>query len=186
MQRIPLGELVFVRDWFLVIGDCPLPARDRVGAVIEFLRGGADWQGSLASRLETRLTETNEDRDLGNFARKWVAPPLSRGLREAGLLAQDSDSAKGDRLELLLLDFETAVVGLSLADNRSPPFPQGIPPRLRLPASAPSRSALKLEEAWKVFIPEDRYLDYLGGGGGKRWIWAPLPADGPGNWYSRA
>lgn len=160
MQRIPLGELVFVRDWFLVIGDCPLPARDRVGAVIEFLRG-ADWQGSLASRLETRLTETNEDRDLGNFARKWVAP-LSRGLREAGLLAQDSDSAKGDRLELLLLDFETAVVGLSLADNRSP-FPQGIP-RLRLPASAPSRSALKLEEAWKVFIPEDRYLDYLGGG----------------------
>ena len=23
MQRIPLDELVFVRDWFLVLGDCP-------------------------------------------------------------------------------------------------------------------------------------------------------------------
>lgn len=160
MQRVALEDLVFIRDWFMVIGDCELPARDRVGAVIEFLRD-VGWAESMASRVETRLMETNEDRDLGNFARKWVAP-LSKGLRDAGLLAPASGTETRCRLEVLLPDFGTAILGLSLTGNCSP-FPSGIP-RLRLPASAPSRSALKLEEAWKVFLPPDRFLDYLGGG----------------------
>lgn len=158
MNRLPLENLVFTRDWFMVLGDCQLPAEDRVGAVIEFLRE-LGWQGETASRLEVRLPETNGDRDLGNFARKWVSP-LSKGLRGAGLL-KDNPNAPA-QLEILLPDFLTAVVGVSLAGNRSP-FPGGVP-RLRLPASAPSRSALKLEEAWKVFIPEGQWLDYLGGG----------------------
>jgi len=158
MARLALEELVFVRDWFVVLGDCALPKDDRVGAVIDFLRD-LGWQSDNTARLEIRLPETNSDRDLGNFARKWVSP-LSKGLRGAGLL-QDQPDAPG-QLEVLLLDFSTAVIGVSLKDNRSP-FAGGIP-RLRLPASAPSRSALKLEEAWKVFIPESQWLDYLGGG----------------------
>ncbi|MGC8119228.1 23S rRNA (cytidine(2498)-2'-O)-methyltransferase RlmM [Marinobacter sp. VGCF2001] len=160
MQRIALDDLVFTRDWFLIIGDCPLPEKDRVGAVIDFLREFG-WQAGEVARLEIRLPETNDDRDLGNFARKWTAP-LSRGLRNSGLLAADSADAGGDRLEVLLQGFGSVIVGVSLAGNRSK-FLSGIP-RLRLPASAPSRSALKLEEAWKVFIPEHRRLEYLGGG----------------------
>src|SRR5690554_320823 len=160
MGRLPLDELVFVRDWFIILGDCVLPAQDRVGAVVEFLRD-QNWDGAACARVEVRLPENNEDRDLGNFSRKWVAP-LSKGLRGAGLLQQSADAQARERLEILLADFGTAVVGYSLAGNRSP-FPGGVP-RLRLPASAPSRSALKLEEAWKVFLPEDRWLDYLGGG----------------------
>lgn len=157
MSRLALDDLVFTRDWFVIIGDCQLPTEDRVGAVIEFLRA-SNWQEESATRLEVRLSETNHDRDLGNFARKWVSP-LSKGLRGAGLLKEGSTSAQ---LEILLLDFTTAVIGVSLEGNRSS-FINGIP-RLRLPASAPSRSALKLEEAWKVFIPEALWLDYLGGG----------------------
>lgn len=160
MQKVAFEDLVFIRDWFIVVGDCELPATDRVGAVIEFLRDSG-WAEPLASRVETRLMETNEDRDLGNFARKWVAP-LSKGLRDAGLLAPASGTEPLYRLEVLLPDFGTAIIGLSLTGNCSP-FPAGIP-RLRLPALAPSRSALKLEEAWKVFLPPDRVLDYLGGG----------------------
>lgn len=160
MGRLPLDELVFVRDWFVILGDCALPVQDRVGAVVDFLRD-QDWHGSGCARVEVRLPENNEDRDLGNFSRKWVAP-LSKGLRGAGLLQETAGAQTRKRLEILLADFGTAVIGYSLADNRSP-FPGGVP-RLRLPASAPSRSALKLEEAWKVFLPEDRWLDYLGGG----------------------
>lgn len=158
MNRLGLDDLVFIRDWFVVLDDCPLPAEDRVGAVIECLRE-LGWQGETAARVEVRLPETNDDRDLGNFARKWVSP-LSKGLRGAGLLKEGGNTPA--QLEILLLDFSTAVIGVSLAGNRSP-FIGGIP-RLRLPASAPSRSALKLEEAWKVFIPEALWLDYLGGG----------------------
>lgn len=160
MGRLPLDELVFVRDWFVILGDCALPVQDRVGAVVGFLRD-QDWNGSGCARVEVRLPENNEDRDLGNFSRKWVAP-LSKGLRGAGLLQETADAKTRARLEILLADFGAAVIGYSLAGNRSP-FPGGVP-RLRLPASAPSRSALKLEEAWKVFLPEDRWLDYLGGG----------------------
>src|SRR5690554_552488 len=160
MSRLALESLVFTRDWFAVIGDCELPARDRVGAIVSFLKDH-NWPDRRCARLEVRLPETNDDKDLGNFARKWVAP-LSRGLRDAGLLQMDANARATARLEVLLTDFETAVVGYSLAGNRSA-FPDGIL-RLRLPAAAPSRSALKLEEAWKVFLPRDQWLDYLGGG----------------------
>lgn len=161
LAAVPLEALVFVRDWFVLIGECPLPAKDRVGAVIGFLRD-REWPGDLCARLEVRLTENNEDHDLGNFARKWVAP-LSSGLRGAGLLQQDaSTEAASARLEVLLPGFESALIGFSVADNRSPFL--GGNPRLRLSASVPSRSALKLEEAWKLFIPETQWYDYLGGG----------------------
>ena len=160
MARQTVNQLVFSRDWFAVVGECELPAKDRVGAIVGFLREH-DWTGVDCARVEVRLPENNDDKDLGNFARKWVAP-LSRGLREAGLLMADSKARANVRLEVLLNDFGTAVVGFSLEGNRSP-FPDGIL-RLRLPASAPSRSALKLEEAWKVFLPKERWLDYLGGG----------------------
>ncbi len=160
MRRVALDSLVFTRDWFALLGDCELPASDRVGAILAFLND-QEWQGDRCARLEVRLSEINDDRDLGNFARKWVAP-LSKGLRGAGLLKDDQEAEAPVRLEILLTDFSTAVVGYSLAGNRSP-FVGGVP-RLRLPASAPSRSALKLEEAWKVFLPKERWLDYLGGG----------------------
>lgn len=160
VARVSIEHLVFVRDWFVVIADISLPGSDRVGAVIDALRAsGAQFPD--CGRVEIRLTETNEDHDLGNFARKWV-PPLSKGLRGAGLLNQNAAVTTPARLELLLVSFERVIVGISLDGNRAR-FPGGIV-RLKSPASAPSRSTLKLEEAWKVFIPEDLVLDYLGGG----------------------
>ncbi|MFO7529847.1 MAG: 23S rRNA (cytidine(2498)-2'-O)-methyltransferase RlmM [Marinobacter sp.] len=159
LARVRLESLVFVRDWLVVLGRLELPPEDRVGAVIEGLRqieGG--WPE--CARVEVRLLENKADKDLGNFARKWVAP-LSKGLRGAGLL-QDVEADTPARLEIFLPDFSHAVVGFSLRANRAR-FAGGIP-RLRLPASAPSRSALKLEEAWKVFLPPEQELEYLGGG----------------------
>lgn len=160
MSVLPIDDLVFVRDWFVVIADVPLPRTDRVGAVIEALRGSDDSLPSCA-RVDIRLAETNDDHDLGNFARKWMSP-LSRALRSAGRLEPDPVATAPGRLELLLLSFERVIVGVSLAMNRAE-YVSGIV-RLRLPDEAPSRSALKLEEAWKVFLPTASALDYLGGG----------------------
>ncbi len=161
LRQVPLESLVFVRDWQVLLAEMPLPAKDRVGAVVEALRGGGAELVRTCARVDVRVGENSSDPDLGRFARKWVAP-LSRALRGAGLLAGGADSAVGDRLEILLPDFGSALIGMSLANNRAR-WPMGIP-RLKLPASAPSRSALKLEEAWKVLLPADRALDYLGGG----------------------
>ncbi|MBP8219277.1 MAG: 23S rRNA (cytidine(2498)-2'-O)-methyltransferase RlmM, partial [Aeromonas sp.] len=48
-----------------------------------------------------------------------------------------------------------ALIGYSYTNNNSP-FHMGIP-RLKFPADAPSRSTLKLEEAFHVFVPEDEW-----------------------------
>jgi 23S rRNA (cytidine2498-2'-O)-methyltransferase len=160
LARISIHELVFVRDWFVVLADVSLPPVDRVGAIIEGLKL-VEAELPACARVEIRLPENNSDPDLGNFARKWVSP-LSRGLRGAGLLQSDPGAELPARLELLLLGFDRVIAGVSIAGNRAR-FVSGIP-RLRLPAAAPSRSALKLEEAWKVFLSADTELDYLGGG----------------------
>ena len=160
LGNLHIGELVFVRDWFVVMADVALPRADLVGAVVDALGESAAGIPSC-SRVDIRLTETNEDHDLGNFARKWVSP-LSKALRGAGYLKQDPKADAPARLELLLLSFERVVIGASFASNRAR-HASGIV-RLRLPSSAPSRSALKLEEAWKVFLPVGLELDYLGGG----------------------
>ncbi|MFN2362488.1 MAG: 23S rRNA (cytidine(2498)-2'-O)-methyltransferase RlmM [Marinobacter sp.] len=160
LATLSIHTLVFVRDWFVVLAEVALPPADRVGAVINGLKS-VDAEFPACARVEIRLPENNSDPDLGNFARKWVSP-LSKGLRGAGLLQPDPRAEAQARLELLLLGFDRVIVGVSVAGNRAR-FVSGIP-RLRLPASAPSRSALKLEEAWKVFLPADRELDYLGGG----------------------
>lgn len=159
LARVSVHQLVFVRDWLVVVAPLALPAQDRVGAAIATVR---DVSAALprCARVEVRLPENNADRDLGNFARKWVAP-LSRALRDNGLLAPVDADADG-RLEVVLTGFEGGWLGYSLAANRSRDV-NGIP-RLRLSSSAPSRSAMKLEEAWKVFLPPEQSLDYLGGG----------------------
>ena len=100
LERVALETLVFVRDWLIVLGTCTLPGEDRVGAVIEALKGH-DSQLPRCARVEVRLLENNSDRDLGNFARKWVAP-LSRGLRGAGLL-DEADAEAPARLEIVFL-----------------------------------------------------------------------------------
>ncbi|WP_150914225.1 23S rRNA (cytidine(2498)-2'-O)-methyltransferase RlmM [Marinobacter halotolerans] len=160
LDSLAVEDLVFVRDWFVVVADIALPREDRVGAVVDALRE-SESRYPDCSRVEIRLTEANDDHDLGNFARKWVSP-LSKALRGAGQLGQDPDAAAPARLELLLLSFERVVAGISLASNRAR-YVSGIV-RLRLPGAAPSRSALKLEEAWRVFLPRGKELDYLGGG----------------------
>ncbi|MEX2365202.1 MAG: 23S rRNA (cytidine(2498)-2'-O)-methyltransferase RlmM, partial [Pseudohongiellaceae bacterium] len=157
---VALVDLVFTRDWFEVIAVAQLPATDRVGAILAAIRGQTA-ETSSCGRVEIRLPENTSDPDLGNFARKFMAP-LSKALRGAGLLAGEKRDTGTDHLEILLVDFQTAIIGISAVGNRSP-FAGGIP-RLRLLAAAPSRSAMKLDEAWKVFLPQSRLLEYLGGG----------------------
>lgn len=156
LKALQLEDMVFVRDWFQVVAEAELPTGDRVGAVLEMLRE----QPGLpkASRVEIRVPEEATDRDLTNFSRKW-ASPLSRALKDTGFLVDNADNPW--RLEIFLPSFERMILGVSHVGNRAR-YLSGIP-RLRLPGSAPSRSALKLEEAWKVFIPEAEWLDYLGG-----------------------
>ena len=157
LESVPLASLVFTRDWLAGLCDVTLPKGDRVQAVHAAL-ADLGWLPDLG-HIEIQVVEANQDRDLHRFARKWTAP-LSRRLREVGLLG--SAGPDSDRMEIVLLDFERALIGYSLASNRSP-FVAGRP-RLRFPPEAPSRSTLKLEEAWHVFVGKSIWYEWLGGG----------------------
>lgn len=154
MRALPLGELVFVRDWYIGLGEAvPLPKEDRVGAVLEAVRD-AGATGPYA-RVDVHVPQDGIEESLPRFARKWTSP-LAKALRGAGVLSGESDPAAGDAgLEILLPDFSRA--WLARRDPAlSSPFHEGVP-RLRMPGTAPSRSTLKLEEGLhRFFTSEER------------------------------
>ena len=93
--------------------------------------------------------DTNEGKQLSSLARSLHAR-LAGALRDARLLQPGSPS--GPRLHVLLEDGATA--WLAVSDPAwGPAWPMGIA-RLHLPRAAPSRSTLKLAEAFATFFGE--------------------------------
>ncbi len=148
-EGLPISSLVFVRDAVFELGRvAPLPKRDRVGALTEALDAGVpdrQW-GEVA----VHVPEGSPDTDLAAFARKWTAP-VAAALRRRGRLRENRDPGTR-RLDLILPDFECLIIGETLPGIRAA-FPGGRP-RLRLPRNAPSRSTLKLEEAFLTLLDE--------------------------------
>uniref|UniRef100_UPI0027B9F8AA 23S rRNA (cytidine(2498)-2'-O)-methyltransferase RlmM n=2 Tax=Pseudomonas TaxID=286 RepID=UPI0027B9F8AA len=95
-------------------------------------------------------------KELSTFCRKFEGP-LRKALEKAGRLVDD---ASRPRLLLTFISGRRVFVGLAPANN-SALWPMGIP-RLKFPREAPSRSTLKLEEAWHQFIPREQWEQRLG------------------------
>ncbi|HEX4870506.1 MAG TPA: 23S rRNA (cytidine(2498)-2'-O)-methyltransferase RlmM [Moraxellaceae bacterium] len=138
-----LDELVFARQLVRLDTAEPaqLPADDRISPLLALLRAaGGPWR-----ELRAETADTNEAKALSGFLRKFT-PALESALRKAGLL----DRRGHDTLHLFFLDSTHVLAGASDPANASP-WPLGIP-RLKFPAAAPSRSTLKLEEAFLHFL----------------------------------
>lgn len=89
--------------------------------------------------------ETDEGKTLAAFCRSF-GNALIQGLRKKGMI----DKSSPLRLHAFFPSGEDCLV--ALADIReSAPWPQGIP-RLKFPKDAPSRSTLKLDEAFHVLL----------------------------------
>lgn len=101
----------------------------------------------VCGSLRLEVLDTNDGKALSSFCKKFEAP-LLRTLSKAGRLVEDPSAPH------LLLTFKSGRgVFLGLAEaNNSAFWPMGVP-RLKFPRNAPSRSTLKLEEAWHQFIP---------------------------------
>lgn len=123
-----------------------LPVGDRITPLLERARTLA---GPFADVwLET--ADTNEAKELSAFCKKFDKP-FRIALRKAGLLADDpAKAAELPRLHVFFLGSAAAVVAVAQPNNRSD-WPLGIP-RLRMPRTAPSRSTLKLAEAFMEFV----------------------------------
>jgi 23S rRNA (cytidine2498-2'-O)-methyltransferase len=163
---------VFIRSLFFGTGPHALfdPAAtgrrrpDRVAplaAAIAALRE-RDWpgvaRGMAFGELRVEMPDTNEGKALSGLCR-GVELPLAGALLEADAMAEvdedatDAELARHPAVHVLFADGATAFVGVSAAPWRSR-WPQGIP-RLHMPRAAPSRSTLKLAEAFLTFLGDD-------------------------------
>jgi 23S rRNA (cytidine2498-2'-O)-methyltransferase len=151
---------VFVRTAF--VGEGPVaiaapgserqggPRADRVTPLlqaIDALSGGPPhappWR-----EIWVEHADTNEGKRMSTLARA-LQPRLHDALERRGSLAPDA----ARRLHVFLVDGSCAYLGSSDA-QRGPRWPLGIP-RLHMPGAAPSRSTLKLAEAFVVFLGDD-------------------------------
>ena len=145
-------DLVFARQLvFNVRLIDQLPSVDRVTPLIAAIREF----GSVFSAVWLETADTNDAKEMSAFCRKF-SPPLSYGLKQAGLL---DEAAQKPRLHLFWLSSSTVYLGMSYANNASM-WPMGIP-RLKLARGAPSRSTLKLAEAFMAFLSEEEEHELL-------------------------
>ncbi len=128
-----------------------LPTVDRVTPLLAAIRE----LGGLFSDVWLETADTNDAKEMSTFCRKF-APPLTYGLKQAGLL---DETAHKPRLHLFWLSSSAVYLGVSYPNNAAS-WPMGIP-RLKLARGAPSRSTLKLAEAFMAFLSEEEEQDLL-------------------------
>jgi 23S rRNA (cytidine2498-2'-O)-methyltransferase len=154
--KIPLKRLIFARQWFVTLTDrITLPDYNRVEAILDVLHTKRQYADL---RMET--ADTNDGKALSKFCRK-LAVPLRQALRKNNQLTE-KDNNEGAILHALFFSGSEVILGYSLGHNTSPHV-MGIP-RLKFPSQAPSRSTLKLDEAFLHFIPREEWLNRLTSG----------------------
>jgi 23S rRNA (cytidine2498-2'-O)-methyltransferase len=138
------AQPIFLRAAFASAGSFQLPqsAGGRADRVKPLLSAVAQAARGPWRSVWVEFPDTNEGKALSTLARA-LATRLEQALRDR---VRD-DAAL--RLRIFLIDGGTAYVGESVA--RDDDWPNGIA-RLRMPPGAPSRSTLKLAEAFAVFL----------------------------------
>ena len=137
-------DLIFARQGLVLVADLSgLDPRDRLGPVLDALGGDVAF---VDAWVELPDAESGGD----------TLAPLARALESALVVALRQkfrlDPKSGQRLHLLLLSGTHVLVAIGDVEASSP-WRGGIP-RLKFPRDAPSRSTLKLEEAFLVLLDD--------------------------------
>lgn len=166
--------LVFARQKLDMVAELArIDPRDRITPVLEALDGRGRWGG-----LWMEHPDSETGKPLSALARSF-GNALRPALRKRGFLT-GSEDLRLPRLHVFLLAGDHLLLGRGDHAD-SAPWPAGIP-RLRLLSDAPSRSALKLEEALLVLLdqgeretllrPGMRAADLGAAPGGWTWVLA--------------
>jgi 23S rRNA (cytidine2498-2'-O)-methyltransferase len=150
-HALPFSQLIFARQKLRLLAELRgLNPADRIAPMLEALAGYVS-ETLRFGELVMEHPESNAGKPLAGLARS-LGNALRPALRKAGVLtAKDNPSLP--RLHVCLLAGDHALLARSVAAD-SAPWPLGIP-RLRMHADAPSRSALKLEEALLVLLTDE-------------------------------
>jgi 23S rRNA (cytidine2498-2'-O)-methyltransferase len=172
IRDIDFQSLIFARQMFAIASELEaLPSDDRISPLLAALDEVEHFPRCGDIRIET--PDTNEAKELLKFCRKFTVP-VRQAMRGKGYLF-NKEHAKKPVLHICFIAPGHCYVGYSHPNNNSAFF-MGIP-RLKFPADAPSRSTLKLEEAFHVFIPKEEWDERLASG-----MWGVDLGACPGGW----
>lgn len=152
-RALPFADLIFARQKLLRLDDLSgIDPRDRITPILAALESIPTMSRSdgMFGELWVEHPDSDEGKPLAGLARSF-GNALRPALRKAGWLAREDDAAK-PRLHVIFLSGDHVVLARG-EPHDSAPWPLGIP-RLRMHPDAPSRSALKLEEALITLLTE--------------------------------
>ncbi|MCJ8169173.1 23S rRNA (cytidine(2498)-2'-O)-methyltransferase RlmM [Atopomonas sediminilitoris] len=146
MREVRFNQLIFIRQW--ARGQfVDLPEKDRLTSLL-----GVFKAYPRVAQVWLEVPDTNDGKSLASFCKKFTAP-LEKGMHKVGCLRANAELPQ--RIQLFFLNSQRVFVGLAERANAAT-WPMGIP-RLKFPREAPSRSTLKLEEAWHHFVPREQW-----------------------------
>ncbi|HVR81068.1 MAG TPA: 23S rRNA (cytidine(2498)-2'-O)-methyltransferase RlmM [Luteimonas sp.] len=152
-RALPWRGLIFARQKLRLLAELrALDPRDRITPIIEVLQGAR-----MFGELLVEHPDSDAGKPLAGLARSF-GNALRPALRKAGLLTVRDDDGR-PRLHVCFVAGDHAFLAQSDPGD-SAPWPLGIP-RLKLHADAPSRSALKLEEALLTLLDDDERAQLL-------------------------
>lgn len=159
--KVTLSTLIFARQilWQICVVSLPNEG-DRASEIVAAVQGKLlpASGGNAFSAFMFETPDTDSAKELSGFC-KSLTRPVENALNKLKLLPKGKGAAHLPRINLVMLNNHQVVVALSDVLNSSP-WPMGIP-RLKFPPHAPSRSTLKLEEAFHVFLGPEGMTRYL-------------------------
>jgi 23S rRNA (cytidine2498-2'-O)-methyltransferase len=155
IKGLDFSRFIFARQMFAT--SALIEEMDVVDRVKPILAASAEFP--LCGDLRVEYADTTDGRELSKFCRK-ISVPLRQHLRKNNKLTHKENVNK-PVLHVFFTATDAAYVGYSLSHNNSP-LPLGIL-RLKMPHDAPSRSTLKLDEAFQTFIPKNEHDERLRG-----------------------
>lgn len=145
LGQLPVSQLIFARQMIRVaplVTDLPLD--DRLNPL--YMAAAEDLPE--CGQLWVETPDTNAGKELNRLCRA-IATPMRAFFRKAGKLTS-RDEAEKPVLHVCFTATDSAYIGYTLPRTHNPHL-MGIS-RLKFPKDAPSRSTLKLEEAFYTFL----------------------------------
>lgn len=146
-RQAAFQRLIFARQSLAALPALSLSRDDRISSMVEQVKAS----GWSFEDIWHETPDTNDGKALSGLI-KALTKPLESILKKRGALRR---KAGGRRLHIFWTEGDRVQLGISFPGNRSELI-NGIR-RLRSPSRAPSRSTLKLEEAWHEFIPREQW-----------------------------
>ena len=173
-NAIAFQQLIFARQKFALIDELRnLDIQDRISPILDAL-GGKGRYGDLS----VEHPDSDESKQLAGLAKSF-GNALRPALRKRGLLSE-KPNAKLAQLHVVFIGNNHLLLASSTEHDRSP-WPMGIP-RLKQDSRAPSRSAMKLDEALACLMTPAERMNLIAEGmtaadlgaapGGWSWILA--------------